>query len=229
MPTLSVASRTFALATALTLLVAASAVAQQEQNDRAQQGDTNAEQLTEYFADKLMLFDRSECELSQIAAQQATSPLVKQYAQSLIQDHSDLDEQIAKLSPETADRFADHDGQARDEDRPRQTRTAAREDSGEHAVLTELCMINHRTADSELARSKKMLDEYEGEDFDMAYLGMQIGGHTWLLSELEAIQNVGTPQFQKLVADATKIAKEHLEKAQELTEQLEHNHTKASS
>ncbi len=229
MPTVTVVSKMLALAVGLTLLLAAPATAQQRQVERTREARSDAQQLTQYFADKLMLADRAEEQLARIAEQRARSPQVKRLAQTLIQDHTKLDERLAELVPQAADRFVAQDGRRAAERRPPQTRTSVRESSGEHAVLTELCMINHRTADNEIARSTKMLQQYQGQDFDMAFLGMQIAGHTWLLSELQAIENVGTSDFQKLVAEATSTVEHHLEKAQALSNELEQNQRKTSS
>lgn len=103
---------------------------------------------------------------------------------------------------------------------PAQVRTSA-EERAEHDVLTRLCAINHRAAEKNLAISKQMLEQYQGQDFDMAFLGMQIGGHAWLLSELESLEGIGSPEFQKLVASTTKTVQEHLAHAKALSKKFE--------
>lgn len=195
--------------------------------------------LTDYFADQLMLANQGEIELSQIAAQKGTSPEVKQFAEKLIQDHQQLDEKLKQLAPDAAARFAERrraGGRLVDRladrldaersadrpaaDRPAQIRTAAR-DAAAHDVLTKLCIINHKACENHRQMSKQMLESYQGQDFDMAFLGMQIGQHAWLLSELKALDGVGTPEFQEVVAQARQNVEQHLQQAKTLSKKFE--------
>ncbi len=202
-------------------------------------------QLTDYFVDQLMLANESEIELSQIAAQKTENQEVKQFAEKLIQDHQQLDEKLKQLAPEAAARFAEPgrrvggrlvdrladrldadrpaDRPAADRptnDRPAQIRTGAR-DTGAHDVLTKLCMINHEACENHRQMSKQMLEKYQGQDFNMAFLGMQIGQHAWLLSELKALDGVGTPEFQEVVVQARQNVEQHLQQAKELSKKFE--------
>jgi|GEM_PF-1204883 len=204
--------------------------------------------LTDYFADQLMLANQSEIELSQIATQKSTNQEVKQFAEKLIQDHQELDEKQKQLVPDAAARFAERrraggrlvdrladrldaersaDRPAADRaidrsasERPAQIRTAAR-DAAAHDTLTKLCMINHKACEAHRQMSKQMLEGYEGQDFDMAFLGMQIGQHAWMLSELQALDGVGTPEFQEVVVQARQHVEQHLQQAKTLAKKFE--------
>ncbi len=197
-------------------------------------------QLTDYFVDQMMLANESEIELSQIAAQKTENQEVKQFAEKLIQDHQQLNEKLKQLAPEAAARFAergrrvggrlvdrladrleaDRSADRPANDRPAQIRTGER-DTGAHDVLTKLCTINHKACEAHRQMSKQMLESYDGQDFDMAFLGMQIGQHAWMLSELQALDGVGTPEFQEVVVQARQHVEQHLQQAKTLAKKFE--------
>jgi predicted outer membrane protein len=174
----------------------------------------HAQQLTDYYANVLMLANRGEIELAKIALERSTNDEVKQMAQKLIDDHSQLNETLQKISPAAAATVARADTTGE------QRRTGARDTAG-HDLLTELCRINHKAADNHLKQSKELLNRYKGQDFDMAFLGMMIGGHTWLASELDALNDVGTGQLKQVVDAAGKHVRDHLEAATALSKKLE--------
>jgi predicted outer membrane protein len=206
------------IANAIVLLAAGTVLAQQPAEKpattRAAPGQEHAQQLTEYFTDVLMLADQCEIELAKIAIERSTNRDVQQLAKKLIDDHSQLTAQLKRTSPAAAESFARRDATEG------QRLTAARE-GAQHDLLTELCQINHRAADNNLKQSKELLNRYKGLDFDMAFLGMQIGDHNWLAAELDALGDVGTTQFQQLVNSATEHVRDHLEAATTLSKKLE--------
>lgn len=87
--------------------------------------------------------------------------------------------------------------------------------------LDRILTIERQATENYIAQSSQMLQRYEGQDFDMGYLGFQIGSHTWALAELEALSSVGSEQFQQIVADATTKVKHHLQEAKELSKKYE--------
>jgi len=242
MPRLSV------LTSALVGIVAASTLAvgslradepaTRQQNQAARPAAGEQDPLAEYFAAKLLLANKAEIALSKIAEQRSQNAEVKQLAAMLIRDHEKLDQQIAQLAPQAAAKFAARTGRRTTETPEQirtseQTRTGAREqaagENSAHGVLTRLCQIEHKACDIHTEHCKAMLERYQGQDFDMAYLGMQIGAHTWLLSELEAIGNVGNSEFQALVTEARQSVEQHLTKAKQLAQKLEDDRGRASS
>ncbi len=200
-----------------------------EPGREARDEQSTSARLTNYFADQLMLANQAEIELGKIAVERSSNEQVKQFAESLIQDHTQLDQQLKQLAPEAAARFAQRLRAAAErlaarlpagDERPAQTRTAGR-DIAEHDVLTKLCMINHRACANHREMCKQMLEKHQGQDFDMAYLGTQIGQHAWLLAELKALDGVGTPEFQAVVAQTREKVDQHLQHAKALAKNLE--------
>lgn len=88
-----------------------------------------------------------------------------------------------------------------------------------HRILA----IDRQATDNYVQSSTEMLNKYEGQDFDMGFLGFTIGSHTWALAELKAMDKVGDEDFQKLISDATAKTQQHLTKAQELSKQFEND------
>lgn len=85
-----------------------------------------------------------------------------------------------------------------------------------HRILT----IERQATDNYVRATTEMLSQYDGQDFDMGFLGFTIGSHTWALAELKAMDSVGDEKFQKLISDATTNVEQHMMKAQELSKEL---------
>jgi predicted outer membrane protein len=83
--------------------------------------------------------------------------------------------------------------------------------------LTTIVQDSHA---KQLEMAREMLNKEEGQDFDMAYLGMKIASHAAALAELQSIQNVGSQEFQQLVRTTEKKTSDHLERAKELAKNL---------
>ncbi len=111
----------------------------------------------------------------------------------------------------------------------------AAKDSGEKDVhgsmhkvsmpIQQILEIEQHAAKNYQQASNQMLEKYQGQDFDMGFLGFQIASHTWSLAELKAIDSkkVGDQEFQKLISDATQSTEQHLKKAQMLAKNIEDN------
>ena len=86
-----------------------------------------------------------------------------------------------------------------------------------HRILA----IDRQATNNYIQSTTEMLAKFDGNDFDMGFLGFTIGSHTWALSELKAMSSVGDEEFQKLISDATVKTEQHLIKAQELSKEFE--------
>ncbi|REK18774.1 MAG: DUF4142 domain-containing protein [Planctomycetota bacterium] len=185
--------------------------------DAAAEAQKRDQHLSRYFADVLMLANHSEIQLSQLAQRRSTNQEIQQLAETIAEDHSRLNAAIDRVVPGTRKRFEAAN-------RERQPGQQAR-----HRLLTRLCMINHQAAENHLERSEKMLENYQGQDFDMAFLGLQIANHNWLIAELQAIDDVGSSEFQDLLQETTQTVEHHLEKAVALSRKLEDDRRTARS
>jgi hypothetical protein len=87
-------------------------------------------------------------------------------------------------------------------------------------VPHQLVAVLDQAADTELQMTKEMLQKFEGQDFEMGYLGQQIVAHTCMLAELQALKNAGPEELQQLVTEGEQVTREHLEQAMKLSHQL---------
>jgi hypothetical protein len=74
-----------------------------------------------------------------------------------------------------------------------------------------------------LQMTREMLNEHQGNDFDMAYIGQQIVAHTQMVAKLEAAQNRVSPELQQVVRQGLQGANQHLKEARTISESLASN------
>ncbi len=92
---------------------------------------------------------------------------------------------------------------------------------GGSVVPQQLCAIMEQACENNVQMTKKMLQEHQGQDFQMAYLGQQIVAHTAAMAELQAIESAGPPELKAVAQQATPKIQEHLEMAKKLAKKFE--------
>lgn len=182
--------------------------------------------------------NQAEIELGKLAAERTQNDQVKQFAQRMVEDHGTFLNELRKFMPNvetkdaaepaTADRAAD-DTNA--QPAPPADREARRQARGEAADPTkaqaarrghgEMMQIGLKASKFKLALTKQMLEEYQGQDFDMGYLGQQIVAHIDMLATLKAMQGHGTGEFEQLLERGIATTEGHLKQARALAMQLE--------
>lgn len=207
------------------------------------QADSHSQQhLVKFFAGKLMLMNESTIAMSELAQKQAATQEVKDFAGMLAEGHTKLNQELEQLAPEvaalanleatqrrTAGFRGNADNAARNDARQTDRRIAKRGQAADEvhssksadSTVQEILKIEQKAAQNYIHASTRMLERYQGQDFDMGFLGFQIGAHTWALSELKAMDSVGDEQFQQLVSDATQKIEHHLEQARQLAQKFE--------
>ena len=88
-------------------------------------------------------------------------------------------------------------------------------------VPMQLVKVMDQACDNSLQMTKEMLQQYQGQDFAMAYLGQQIVAHTTTLAELQAIESQGPQELKSIAQEAATKVKGHLEQAKQLANKLE--------
>lgn len=163
----------------------------------------------------------------------------------IAESHSQLNEQLREFAPGVASITRLQDGNTqrttgfrgvkeRDKKKPVTDRKPGQGESGKtfdragladrresHSPLNQVLNIERKATQNYLRSSNQMLERYQGQDFDMGYLGFQIGSHTWTIAELNALKNVGDDKFQKLVRETSTKLENHLQKAKELSKKYE--------
>lgn len=174
---------------------------------------------------KLKKANQAEIELAQMAQQKVDDEELKQFTQMIIQDHQaflqKLEQQHGQQGRQgQVNQPGQQPGQA---DAARAGRTqqglgAAGQMQGQQ-VPQQLVQIMDQAHQNCLKMTKDMLQEHEGKDFEMAFLGHQIVTHTNMIAELKAIESAGPSELQPLVQQAIDSTQKHLDRAKQLAEQ----------
>jgi predicted outer membrane protein len=191
---------------------------------------------------KLRRANEAEIELAQLAQQKSENNEIKQFAQTLIQDHQACNEKLHQLdkSASASQERTPGAGRTNTGINPAQPRgqenasTGSDRTSGQGMaqgggrVPQMLVQIAEEACQNSLQMTKDMLSQYDGQDFQMAFLGQQCVAHTMMLAELKAIESNGPEELKSLVQEAHGKVEQHLEKAKELAKKLEDDRNKNS-
>lgn len=139
----------------------------------------------------------------------------KEHAQKDESKPADRSSADSAQQDQSADQNAQTDPQQARRDRIVQNRIA-------QGPLQRILEVERNATENYIQSSQRILDKYEGAEFDMAFLGFQIGSHTWALAELQAMEAASDDQkFKTLVADVKSHMEQHLAKAKELSRHYE--------
>jgi predicted outer membrane protein len=169
-------------------------------------GEIDVAQVAQMF----ILGNQAEVELGNLAIEKSQNENVREFAQTMVKDHTAF---IAKLN-----KFTGHQNQV---DRTGEVRTGevrsttgARPQAGSgHDAMADL---HRKSAELGLSMTKQMLSQYEGQDFDMGYLGQQCVAHTQMLACLTAAKGLGPQDFQATIEGGITTAREHLLHAKQI-------------
>jgi hypothetical protein len=65
-----------------------------------------------------------------------------------------------------------------------------------------------------------MLEEAEGEEFDQAFVGSQVGAHIAMLAKLRGAEAFASPRLQPIIAESIATTEQHLDQAKQLCKSL---------
>jgi predicted outer membrane protein len=213
---------TGAIAFLLVTMQASIAQQQDRQTRPGQQPGFQAGQgsdLQEKLAACLILGNMAEVKVSQLATEKATDQQVRQFAEQMVQEHTQLIEQLRKFAPNVS---FEQQGQQQ-EQRPRTTATQQPGAAGGGAAGSDpFFRIGKEAAQREVQMLVGMLQDKQGQQFDQAYTGQQILQHICMLAELQAIEQSGAAgELQPLVSKAIQATEAHLQHVTQLCEKLE--------
>lgn len=190
--------------------------------------------VKEAILKKLQKANEGEIELAKMAQQQTDNAELKQLAQTIVQDHQALNNELQqhlneKSSSRTQSSRTDRTNRS-DLNRDRADRDVAAtrpklrggDNSDTQATVPpQLCEIGEQAHDNALQMTKEMLGNYQGQDFNMAFLGQQLVAHTMMLAELKAIQSTGPEELHEIAGKAISKVEGHLDRAKQLAKKLE--------
>ncbi len=169
----------------------------------------------------LAIANKAEIEIAELAVEKTETPEVRQFAQRMIDEHTDFMEKLKQFAPH--ERAADT-ATAADDPQATTAETAVALD--EHDKMKQ---VKKRAIAYKLSLTKQILNQHEGQDFDMGFLGQQIFAHIDMLAVLHAVKDEGNAEFQDLVKEGLETAEEHLTEARRLAKTLENRERDATS
>ncbi|TWT91887.1 DUF4142 domain-containing protein [Neorhodopirellula pilleata] len=181
---------------------------------RRASADNNQQGLTvkEAIVKKLHKANQAEIELAKMAIEKTDNDDVKQFAQTLVQDHQACQQKLKQLTNMKS-----------------ATKATSPTTVGSPMVPQALCQVVDQASENALMMIKEMLSNYEGQDFNMAFLGQQSVAHTMMLAELKAIESTGPNELQSVAQEMSKKVEKHLKKAKDLAKKLEDDRSNKQS
>jgi putative membrane protein len=160
----------------------------------------------------LLIGNSNEVAVARIAEQRSENGEVKKFAKQMIEDHSKFIEKLRPFAGQYA-HLADQAGNSAAGGRTSATQTAR----GGQLNLVEL---KQRLGQKCLASVRKELESKEGAKFDHCYVGQQVGARMQMVDMLEVFQEYVSPQLRSVLEEGTTTAKEHLDHAKKLAENM---------
>ncbi len=181
-------------------------------------GQSQQEGLTvkEAIVQKLIKANEAEIELAKLAQQKSDNEELKQLASTIIKDHQQLNQTMQQHAGNRSSSGHSESGLTN-----QNQKVSGASHSQSATVPEELCKIAEQACENALKMNKEMLGNYEGQDFNMAFLGQQCVAHTMMLAELNAIESNGPKELQQLASEAANKVESHLDQAKKLAKKLE--------
>lgn len=217
----------------------------QQQQIRGQQQQQQARLSDSELAAALILANRKEIAISELASQQAQDDKVKQFAQKMIEDHKQFVQELERFTQTagiTSEQLTFNSGEATQRRQPAQdrrqadaadpqrpedrtTRQAARPELDRSATAgqggVEFVQLTQELAEESLQSIKKDLQEKSGKEFDQCYMFGQVMGHMHMADTLKVISNHASSQLKQTVEKGHQKTREHLEEAKQLSKQVD--------
>jgi predicted outer membrane protein len=192
-------------------------------DSNSQQGQT----LKEAIVQKLRKANEAEIELAKMAMEKTNNKDVRELTKTIVQDHQAFNQKLKQMSGKQDEGTVKHDEGNRTQGSS-ENATGGNRKTGQTLtnnqspiVPAQLSKLAEQACDNALDMTKEMLSQYEGQDFNMAFLGQQCVAHITMLAELKAIESAGPQELQQVAQEAAKKVEQHLEKCKQLAKKLE--------
>jgi predicted outer membrane protein len=194
-------------------------------------------QLDQQIATCLILGNQEEIALAQFAQERAENPQVKQFAQTMIEQHQQALSKLQQAAPQVASLNLELHAQQgnRSEARPESSEsrvqptastqpaggearsaTASTQGGGEHQMAKFAQEVKQECLNLVTAE----LGQKQGAEFYKAYLGQQINAHVGMLAELRVSQRHASQQLKPVLQEGEQMTQQHLAQAKSIMEQL---------
>jgi len=201
--------------------------------------------VDQMIANQLFEMSKGEVELANFALKHTQNEEVRRFAQMMIEDHTNFNNQLAKFaSPELAgnpSKEAPPPQPGKSSDRPTTTESPGAT-AGEPARPGALTERNPADRSTETAAGgnpfvqicqdiskqigsafQKELGQYQGSDFDRAYVGQQFWGHVVFIASAKGAANHVSPDLKQVIDQGATTGEKHLEHCRKLIRELSSN------
>jgi predicted outer membrane protein len=176
------------------------------------------------IASCLLLGNQEEVTLAQLAVDRAENENVKQFAQTLIDDHQKAIQKLQQHAKPGTGLTANSGASPAGQSPTAQQYTARRQDISQgtagSGLVDQILQMQQEAAQECLSMTKSMMEEKQGAEFDKAFAGMQVGAHVGMLAKLKASEKHASPELASIIKESQQTVEQHLEHAKQLCEQL---------
>jgi predicted outer membrane protein len=204
-------------------------------------GQNQHTELEQMISLDLLLGNQEEVALARLAQQHAQSDEVRQFADMMIKDHEKAISQLREIAPHLASIGLSDDATNSPNSAAAQTNANANSarrgadtgagnrgsSTGTHAVAIgstagggDTASFQQNVARNCLELVKGELQEHQGADFDMAYIGQQVSAHITMLAKLQASESATTGELKDFVTQAAATVQHHRSMAKDIKKQL---------
>jgi predicted outer membrane protein len=205
-----------------------------EAPDRAglTQPSSHADQMV---ANQAFEMSKGEIELANFALKHTQNEEVRKFAQMMIEDHTNFNNQLAKFaSPELARNATDETSAAGGRSDPAAPPKEAAapgtsseqnpaDRSTESAVGNPAVQIFEDISRQIGSSIEKELGQYQGSDFDRAYVGQQFWGHVVFVASTRGAEKHVSKDLQQVLDQGATTAEKHLDHCRKLIRDLSSN------
>lgn len=182
------------------------------------------QEVQKYIVGCLLSKNQAEVQINEFAQQQAQNPEVKEFARQMVQDHQKLVQQLQQIASTQGARATDRTRAATSLDASGQrdaTLNASTGAASSNSAVDHLLALEQQITKQCTQSLRDELQQKQGAEFDLCYIGSQIGGHMQMVAALEVLGQQGPEQIQQLAQKAQPIVQQHLDHAKQIAKQLE--------
>ncbi len=209
----------------------------------------------EQIAAILYACDRNQVELAEFAKDRLKSEPAREFAEMMVKEHKKSMEKLQKLAgtsaTETSGRSSRDPNSVREDGATAPGRTESPDGAktrtdktarvatdaanaaggGRDAMVGQLnwVQIHQQIADQCLASTKAELERHEGEDFDKAYIGQQLGAHMAMVDHLKVFKTHASEKLTGQLDACLEGATSHLDHARKIMEEQKEGSSEPSS
>jgi predicted outer membrane protein len=195
-------------------------------------GQTDQGLLDQIAADGIMQMNKSQIELANFALKHTQNENVRRFAQNSIENCTKLNSELEKF---VADKSTKDDAN-RDRSTATEDRLAQRNEQSDSVLKHDneatsrgwasnwnaqnLNVIRHDISNQAVASIERELAQYQGTDFDRAFVGQQFWGHVTFAAVAKASGKQVSGDLRKLLTEAATDAEKQLESCRTLIRDL---------